>query len=65
MDGYASPNASATAHWGEHMSTRLFVDNISDGYHVTAFAGPMFDERYNVNFLARPRTIGLTVNYTF
>lgn len=65
LDGYATANASATAHWGEHMSTRLFVDNISDGYHVTAFAGPMFDERYNVNFLARPRTIGLTVNYTF
>ena len=66
VSGYSTGNVSATLRWGEHLSTRLFVNNVSDGHHVAVIVRNVIDpQQYEANYLARPRTVGLNVGYAF
>lgn len=66
VGGFANANVSGTVLWGDHLTTRLFVDNVSNGRHVTSVALRGFlGSLYNQDTLGRPRTVGLNVGYRF
>jgi hypothetical protein len=66
VGGYSTGNLAAMMHWGEHLSTRLYVNNVGNGRHVAAIIRNSFNPAlFDANYLTRPRTVGLTVGYTF
>jgi len=69
LGGFTVVGASAGLLFGPHLSTRLYVNNLTNQAGISA-AGPVlknanFYPDYRVEYLSRPRTVGLTIAYTF
>lgn len=68
LGGFTTMAASATLHFGSSWRTRLFVNNLTDTAGISA-AGPVlrnadsFAPNYRENYVLRPRTIGLSIEY--
>jgi outer membrane receptor protein involved in Fe transport len=61
--------ASASLLIGEHLRTKLYVNNLTNQAGISA-AGPVlknanFYPDYRVEYLSRPRTVGVSLAYTF
>jgi iron complex outermembrane recepter protein len=65
IGGFTTTSASVWMDWGAHLTTRLYVTNLSNGVHVTTKIPPQPDARYTEQYSERPRTIGLSVQYNF
>jgi outer membrane receptor protein involved in Fe transport len=69
LGGFTTVGASSGLLFGPHLSTRLYVKNLTNQAGISA-AGPVlknanFYPDYRVEYLSRPRTVGLTIAYTF
>jgi iron complex outermembrane receptor protein len=69
LGGFTTADASATFLFGPNWHARLYVNNLTNNEGVSA-AGPVLKNvnlypEYRVEYLMRPRTIGLWLAYTF
>jgi outer membrane receptor protein involved in Fe transport len=70
LGGFTTVGASAALHIGSAWRTRLYVNNLTNTQGISA-AGPVlrnadtYAPNYRENYLTRPRTVGLSVEYRF
>ena len=70
LGGFTTIGASAALHLGSAWRTRLYVTNLTNTQGVSA-AGPVlrnadaYAPNYRENYVIRPRTVGLSVGYSF
>lgn len=70
LGGFTTVGASAALHIGSAWRTRLYVNNLTNTQGISA-AGPVlrnadtYAPNYRENYLTRPRTVGLSVEYSF
>ena len=69
LGGFTTADASATFLLGSNWHVRLYVNNLTNNEGVSA-AGPVLKNvnlypEYRVEYLMRPRTVGLGIAYTF
>jgi outer membrane receptor protein involved in Fe transport len=69
LGGFTTMDASATFLFASHWRARLYGDNLTNQQGVSA-AGPVLKNanlfpNYRVEYLMRPRTVGLSLAYTF
>jgi hypothetical protein len=68
LSGYTTLNGSTTLSFGSQWRARLYGNNVTNHVGVTA-AGPILQSAdypsYREEYLIRPRTIGISVEYRF
>jgi outer membrane receptor protein involved in Fe transport len=68
LGGFTTVNATAGLSFGAAWRARLYVDNLTNVQGVTA-AGPLLriydDPRYRAEYVSRPRTIGMEIDYKY
>ena len=70
LGGFTTIGASAALHIGAAWRTRLYVNNLTNTQGISA-AGPVlrnadsYAPNYRENYVTRPRTVGLAVEYSF
>jgi outer membrane receptor protein involved in Fe transport len=69
LGGFTTTDASATLSFASHWRARLYGNNLTNQQGISA-AGPVLKNanlypNYRVDYLMRPRTLGLALAYTF
>lgn len=68
LGGFTTVNATAGLEFGAAWHARLYIDNLTNVLGVTA-SGPLLrsydDPRYRAEYVTRPRTVGVEIDYKF
>jgi outer membrane receptor protein involved in Fe transport len=69
LGGYTTVDASAGLLFGRHLRARLYANNLTNQAGISAAGAVLknanFYPEYREEYLMRPRTVGVLVEYTF